>query len=93
MLWAIVSVASIGILLGLWFRVASILAASLILAVASTALLPLLTEWSLLMAVGFLFVLLSALQCGYLVGAAIASQARARSPAADFAANRPAGRR
>jgi hypothetical protein len=82
MLWAIVSVACVGILLGLWLRVASVIAASLILAVVSTPLLPLFTEWSLLKAVGFLFALLSALQCGYLVGAVIAcSQMRSRSPA------------
>lgn len=82
MLWAIVSVACIGILLGLRLRVASVVAASIILAVVSTPLLPLFTEWSLLKAVGFVFALLSALQCGYLVGAVIAcSQTRTQSSA------------
>ena len=81
MLWAIVSVACIGILLGLRLRVASVVAASIILAVVTTALLPWLTEWSLLGGLGLVFALLSALQCGYLLGAVIAlSQARARSP-------------
>jgi hypothetical protein len=83
MLWAIVSIACIGILLGLrLLRVATIFAASLVLAVASTPLMLLLTEWSLLKSAGFLFVLVSVLQCGYLLGAAIASsQAHSRSPA------------
>jgi hypothetical protein len=82
MLWAMVSVACIGILLGLWLRVGSVLAASLILAAVSTPLLPLFTEWSLLRAAGFLFALLSALQGGYLVGAVIAcSQTRTQSSA------------
>ena len=80
MLLALVSVVCIGILLGLWLRAASVLAASLVLAVASTVFLPLLTEWSLLKAAGFLFALLSALQCGYLVGAAIAF-GQTRTPA------------
>ena len=79
MLWAIVSAACVGILLGLWLRVASVVAASLILAVVSTPLLPLFTEWSLLIAVGFLFALLSALQCGYLVGAVIACSQNSHS--------------
>ena len=82
MLWAIVSVACIGILLGLRLRVASVVAASIVLAVASTALLPLLTEWSLPVAAGFLVAQLSALQFGYLVGAVIAcSQTRTRPQA------------
>ena len=53
MFLAIVSVACMGILLGLWLRAASVLAASLVLAVASTVFLPLLTEWSPLKAAGF----------------------------------------
>src|SRR5262245_22626950 len=82
MLWSFVSVACIGILLGLRLRVASVVAASILLAVVSTALLPLITEWSLLVALGFVFALLTALQCGYLVGAVLAySQTRARSAA------------
>ena len=82
MLWAIVSVACVGILLGLWLRVASVVAASIVLAAVSTVLLPLLTEWSLLAAAGFLFALLSSLQLGYLAGAVIAcSQTRTRSQA------------
>jgi hypothetical protein len=80
MLWAMVSVACIGVLLGLRLRVASVLAASLLLAVVSTALLPLLAKWSLLKMAGFLFALCSMLQCGYLAGAIIAfSKKRARA--------------
>ena len=81
MLLSMVSVICIGVVLGLLLRVASILAASVVLVIVSAILLPLLTEWSLLNAVEFLFVLLSVLQCGYLVGAVIAfNQRRARSP-------------
>jgi hypothetical protein len=80
MLLSIVSVVCIGVLLGLRLRVASILAASVVLVMVSAVLMPLFTEWSLLNAVGFLFVLLSVLQCGYLVGAFIAfNQTRTRS--------------
>ena len=80
MLWAIVGVTCIGVLLGLRLRVASVLAASLLLAVVSTALLPLLAEWSLLKMAGFIFALFSVLQCGYLAGAIIAfSKKRSRS--------------
>jgi len=82
MLWWIVIFTSIGILLGLWLRVGSVLAASLLVAVVGTPLLILLTDWPLLTTVAFLFALLSALQCGYLAGAVIAafSQRRAKSP-------------
>ena len=69
MLWLIVSAASTGILLGLWLRVPSVLAASLLVAVAGAVLVPLLTEWSLLTGMAFVFVLLGALQFGYLAGA------------------------
>jgi len=80
MLWAIVSVTCIGVLLGLWLRVASVLAACLLLAVVGTALLPLLPEWSLLKMAAFIFALISVLQCGYLAGAIIAfGKKRARS--------------
>ena len=81
MLWSIVSVACVGIFLGLRLHVLSVVAASIVIALASTALLPLLTEWSFLRAAGFLFALLGALQYGYLVGAVIAWQTRTRSPA------------
>jgi hypothetical protein len=52
-----------------------------VLAMVSAALLSLLIDWSLLTTVGFVFALLSALQCGYLLGAIVAlSQTRAKSP-------------
>src|SRR5215475_15350529 len=91
MLWAIVSVACIGVLLGLRLRVASVLAASLLLAVVSTAVLPLFAEWSLLKMAGFLFALFSLLQCGYLAGAVIASSKR-RARSADNVDLPPVGR-
>ena len=82
MFWLIVGATSTGILLGLWLRVSSVLAASLLVVVASVALVPLLTDWSLLTAVAFVFVLLAALQFGYLAGALITvGQTRTRSPA------------
>jgi hypothetical protein len=90
MFWAILSVTCIGILLGLWLRVASVLAASLLLVVINTAFLPPLAGWSPLKVVGVVFLLLSALQCGYLVGAIVAFKARTRS-AANAARARPAG--
>jgi len=70
--------------------VASVLAASLLLVVISTAFLPLLAGWSLLKVVGVVFLLLSALQCGYLVGAIVAYKTRTPS-AANAAGRRPAG--
>ena len=74
MLWlaSITSVLSVGVVLGLWLRVPSVLAASLVLALITAIFVPLVTEWSLLTAVVFLIALQCALQCGYLVGLAVA---------------------
>jgi hypothetical protein len=58
--------------------------------VINTVFLPLVAGWSLLKALGVVFLLLSALQCGYLVGAIVAYKARIRS-AANAAGQRPAG--
>jgi hypothetical protein len=82
MLWAIVSIACIGILFGLrLLRVATVLVVSFALAVSCAPLMLLLTEWSLLKAAVFIVAFVSVLQGGYLVGAAIAcSQAHTRSP-------------
>jgi len=90
MFWAILIATCIGILFGLRLRVASILAASLLLVVICTALLPLLAGWSPLKAIGVVFLLLSALQGGYLVGAIVGFKTRTRS-AANAARRRPAG--
>src|SRR5215468_140781 len=90
MFWAILSVTCIGILLGLRLRVASVLAASLLLVVISAVFLPLFAGWSLLKVMGVIFLLLSALQCAYLVGALVAFKTRSRS-AANAARRRPAG--
>src|SRR5262245_49818171 len=82
MLWlaSITSVICVGILLGLRLRVPSVFAASVVLAVLSVVFVPILTEWSLMTTVVFLIALLCALQCGYLVGLAIAfGQTRVRS--------------
>src|SRR5215510_4597150 len=74
MLWlaSIASVVSIGIVLGLRLRVPSVFAASVVLACLTLVFVPLLTEWSLMTMVLFLIALLCALQCGYLLGLAIA---------------------
>ena len=68
MLWALALVSGMGLLLGLRLRVPAVLAASGILVVSCIAVMPF-TGWSLLPAAAFIFGLLTALQCGYLVGA------------------------
>jgi hypothetical protein len=67
MLWLLVTASVLGILLGLWLRVSSLLGASIALVVTS-AILMTLGQWSLLQAIGFIYLLLSMLQVGYLVG-------------------------
>jgi hypothetical protein len=72
MLWLLVSASALGLLLGLWLRVAALLGASVALAV-TTAVLMALGHWSLLQAIGFIFILLSTLQVSYLVGGLLLS--------------------
>jgi hypothetical protein len=78
MLWLLVTASALGILLGLWLRVSALLGASVAL-VVTTAVLMTLGQWSLLQAIGFIFILLSTLQVGYLVGLLL-SGARTRLP-------------
>jgi hypothetical protein len=65
--WLIGVAFGFGILLGLWLRVPSVVAASgavvLLCSVVTT-----LAGWSPLTAIALIFALLFALQCGYLVG-------------------------
>src|SRR6516164_5678389 len=67
MLWLLVTASAFGILLGLWLRVSALLGASVVLVVA-TAVLMTLGQWSLLQAIGLIYLLLITLQLGYLVG-------------------------
>jgi len=67
MLWQLVTSGILGVLLGLWLRVPAILAAAVPLVVI-TALLMTPRHWSLLEAVGFMFMLVTVLQIGYLIG-------------------------
>ena len=67
MLWLLLTAIALGILLGLWLRVSALLGASVALVVA-TAVLMTLGQWSLLQAIGFIYLLLITLQVGYLVG-------------------------
>jgi len=67
MLWLLITVAGTGFLFGLWLRVPSIVGISAAL-VPTPVLLITLRQWPLLEATGFLFLLLTILQIGYLVG-------------------------
>ena len=67
MLWAFAAAGATGVLLGLWFRVAALVAVSVMTAAAC---LPaaVLAGVGLLLALGFAFACLGALQVGYLAG-------------------------
>ena len=67
MLWLLLPAGGAGVLLGLWLRVPALLAASVAL-VGTAAVLMTLGEWPLGEAIAFIFMLLTALQVGYLVG-------------------------
>jgi len=67
MLWLVITVAGTGVLFGLWLRVPAVLAISAAL-VPIPVLLITLRQWSLLEATAFLFLLLTVLQVGYLIG-------------------------
>lgn len=65
--WLLVVAGAFGILLGLWMRVPSVIAASCALVLLCSAVMPL-AGWSALTAIAYIFALLGALQCGYLIG-------------------------
>jgi hypothetical protein len=67
MLWLLIAVAGTGFLFGLWLRVPSIVGVSAALAPTPVLLIGL-KQWPLLEAIGILFLLLTVLQIGYLVG-------------------------
>jgi hypothetical protein len=68
MLWLYVAAAGFGLLLGFSFRVAAVVAASVVMAVASVVLGPLLAGWSVSMVLSAVFGGTFALQCGYFAG-------------------------
>jgi hypothetical protein len=68
MFWLYVAAAGFGLLLGFYFRVATVAAASVVMAVASVALGPLLAGWSISTVLSAVFGGTFALQCGYFAG-------------------------
>ena len=72
MLWLLVTVGGTGVLLGMWFRVPALLAASVGLFAVSTVLM-IRELWPLLSAIAFIFTLMTTLQVGYLVGVMFSS--------------------
>ena len=71
MLWLAITVAGTGVLFGLWLRVPALLAISAAL-VPIPVLLITLQQWSVLKTIAFLFLLLTILQIGYLIGLVLA---------------------
>jgi hypothetical protein len=65
--WLLVVACASGILLGLWMRVPTVVAASAALVLSCAVAMPL-TGWSAWAAIAYVFALLAALQCGYVVG-------------------------
>ncbi len=91
--WLLIVACSLGILLGLWMRVPAIVAASIGLVLLCTAAMPL-ASWSPLTALMYIFALLAALQCGYLIGVALSlpwatARSRARLARESAQAQRP----
>src|SRR5262245_40200138 len=72
MLWLLIAAGGTGILLGMWFRVPALLAASVGLFAVTTVLM-MRGQWPLLSAIVFIFTLLTTLQVGYLVGVMLSS--------------------
>lgn len=68
MLWFFVMAAGFGLLLGLIFRVTAVIAASIVLALASAVLGPALGGWSVWQTIGATFGGVFALQGGYTAG-------------------------
>ena len=75
MLWIFVTASALGISLGLWLRVSALFVASVAL-VVTTAVLMALGHWSLLQAIGIIFILLSTLQVSYLGGLLLSGATR-----------------
>src|SRR5262247_603189 len=72
LLWLLVTVGGTGVLLGMWFRVPALLAASAGLFAVTTVLM-IRGLWPLLSAIAFIFTLMTTLQVGYLVGVMLSS--------------------
>jgi uncharacterized membrane protein AbrB (regulator of aidB expression) len=91
--WLLVVACAVGILLGLWMRIPSIVAASAALVLGCSVGMPL-AGWSLLTALMYIFALLGALQCGYLIGVGLSlpwmtARGRARLPRNSTEVQRP----
>lgn len=67
MLWLLAMAGGMGVVLGLWLRVPSVIAASGALVLLCGVVMPL-GDWPLLTAIAVSFALVGALQCGYLIG-------------------------
>jgi hypothetical protein len=81
MIWLIAVGGGMGVLFGLLtLQVYAIAFASVGLVVLGLAIVPF-AQWSLLLTVAFMFGLVSALQCGYLIGVALSLRANASKAA------------
>jgi hypothetical protein len=81
MIWLIAVGGGMGVLLGLLtLQVYAIAFASVALVLLGLAIVPF-AQWSLLLTVAFMFGLVSALQCGYLIGVALSLRANASKAA------------
>ena len=81
MIWLIAVGGGIGVLLGLLtVQVYAVAVASVAVVLLTWAIVPF-AEWSLLLTIAFMFVLVSALQCGYLVGVALSLRANSSKAA------------
>jgi hypothetical protein len=71
MIWLIAVGGGIGVLLGLFtLRAYAVAFVSVALILLSLTIVPF-AQWSLLLTIAFMFGLVSALQCGYLIGVAL----------------------
>jgi len=91
--WLLVVACGLGVLLGLWMRLPSIVAASAALVLLSAVVMPL-AGWSPLTTIVSIFALLGALQCGYLIGVGLSlpwltARGRARLPRNSTEVQRP----
>ena len=84
MLWAFAAAGGTGLLLGLWFRVPALIAASGLTAVACFSLAPF-ADLGLMLSFVFTIALLGVLQAGYLAGLLLfCAWSRARLSPADL---------
>ena len=70
MTWMLFIGCGLALLLGLFMRLPSVIAASAALVLSGSIVLPL-AGWPALAAIAYLFALVSALQCGFLIGVGV----------------------